>query len=363
MEFGEEVGLFQKVPPRGQPAFVNRRANSLLTRRVRLPWPAREPFRILSLDGGGIKGLYASTLLRLIEQQLKSGVAIGDYFDLVAGTSTGGIIAIGLGLRHSAAAIDNLYRNEGKLIFPPGPALLRPMLRRARLLKRFFRAGFDAKVLERCLYQVLGDSSFGDSANRLVIPAFLVPKAEIAVLKTDHHPDFKNDHKMMAWEVARATSAAPTYFAGHESNGHIFLDGGLWANNPIMVAIVDAMSAFDITLDQIRILSVGTGSSPFEIPASATRLGFFSWWQVHNAAIYLTTDNATAQAQLLLGPQSICRIEPGSIAHKIEMDDWIGAMKILPSEAERIFSERKKEIMPFFVDRCSSRIHYRNQET
>src|SRR3546814_11725761 len=67
-------------------------------------------------------------------------------------------------------------------------------------------------------------------------------------------------------EVARATSAAPTYLKGHEHtpSGRIFIDGGVWANNPVMVALVDVLSAYDISPDQIDILSIGTGNPPFE---------------------------------------------------------------------------------------------------
>ena len=78
--------------------FTDRRAGSLATRRVRQPWPKDKPFKILSLDGGGIKGLYTAELLRLCEERFGRGLRIGRYFDLIAGTSTGGIIALGMKL-------------------------------------------------------------------------------------------------------------------------------------------------------------------------------------------------------------------------------------------------------------------------
>jgi uncharacterized protein len=355
--------LVTKVsPPRGQPAFTNRRASSRTSRRQKLPWPKGKPFRILSLDGGGIKGVYASTLLSEVEQQIIPGGAIGDYFDLMAGTSTGGIIAIALGLRHKASEIDTLYKVKGERIFPPGPRAIRWLARHARLMRRLIRPGFDTKMLAGQLYEILGDARFGDSLNRLVIPAFMVPKAEIAVLKTDHHPDYKRDYLMMAWEVARATSAAPTFFAGLEDGEYIFLDGGLWANNPIMVAIVDAVSAFDISLDQIRILSIGTGSSQFEISKTAARLGMVSWRNALDAAMYLTTDNATAQAQLLVGHENVCRMDPENIGRRIQMDDWASAISVLPAQAELDFAARFSELKSLFGEKSDSRLRYRGQQ-
>jgi len=348
---------------RGQPALTNRRASSRQTSRERLPWPEDKPFRILSLDGGGIKGVYASTLLRAVEDHLAGDSSIGDYFDLIAGTSTGGIIAVGLGLRHRAAAIDEMYRLRGNKIFPPSPRGLETVTDLARFFKQLFRPKFDATVLESELSGILRNAHFGDSLNRLVIPAFIVPKAEIAVFKTDHHPDYRYDHLMMAWEVARATSAAPTFIAGLEDGGHIFLDGGLWANNPIIVAIVEAMSAFDISLGQLQVLSIGTGSSQFEISRTAALLGIWSWRFALNAAMYLTTDNATAQAQLLIGHENVCRVDPGSVGHSIQMDDWEQATKILPREAEKNFEARRPEILRFFQEKCEPRLHFRDNQS
>src|SRR5262249_5544694 len=148
------------------------------------------------------------------------------------GTSTGGIIALGLGLKKSAAAINRLYVENGNRVFPE--FWLRH--RRLKFVRQLFRVLHEQRALESLLYKTFGDARLGESFARLVIPAFLGPKTQIAVLKTDHHPDFEEDHSMAAWEVARATSAAPTYLPGHAGDDYVFVDGGVWANNPIMAA-------------------------------------------------------------------------------------------------------------------------------
>ncbi len=334
--------------PHGPMPFIDRRANSLRQRRKRLPWPEDRPFRILSLDGGGIRGIYPATILSLIERELTHGAPLCEYFDLITGTSTGGIIAVGLGLGISAESISALYVQQGRYIFPPGWSGLESVFRRFLWMRQFLRYKYDSRALEKALLDIMGERLFGESHSRLVIPSFLAPKTQIAVLKTDHHPDFQNDWRMQAWEVARATSAAPTYFPGREYEGAVFLDGGVWANNPLMTGIIDALSAFDISREQLRCISIGTGNAPYEISLMAARGGFWRWREIISAAVFLTTDNATAQAELLIGPEHIVRLEPDDLATGIELDDWKEAVKFLPDLAARTFAKHRQRLEPFF---------------
>ena len=98
-----------------------RRSDTILpTRRQPLPWPEDTTFKILSLDGGGIKGIFPAGILTYLEENCLDGQPIGDYFDLIAGTSTGGIIALGLGAGLTARSLFDLYVNEGHRVFPAG---------------------------------------------------------------------------------------------------------------------------------------------------------------------------------------------------------------------------------------------------
>jgi uncharacterized protein len=348
--YGEEVELATTASPkRGPRPFTDRRAHSLKERRKQLPWPKDKPFRILSLDGGGIRGIYAATILKQIEEEITGGEPIVDYFDAIAGTSTGGIIALGLGLKKPAAQIERLYAVDGERVFPA--------YSRIRRWLRHLRASLhDHNELERLLYQTFQDETIGDSTTRLVIPAFLGPKTQIAVLKTDHHPDFRKDYLMAAWEAARATSAAPTFFQGHTAgDDYVFLDGGVWANNPIMAAVVDALSAYDVTREQIEIFSIGTGNAPYDISNFALRGGLFQWREIIKGAIFLTTDNAQAQACLLLGPQNILRLEPKEPAAEIDLDDWRKAVTVLPPVAKADFEANKERIASLFVEKVAPR--------
>jgi uncharacterized protein len=335
--------------------FTDRRANSHSTRRVKQPWPSEKPFKMLALDGGGIRGIYTAELLRLCEKAFCGDRGIAQFFDMVTGTSTGGIIALGLGLGMKMDDIVGFYRDDGRRIFPPLPAT------RWRKCLRFLawlqKSKLDHAELERALKARFGEHLLGESVTRLVVPAFMMPKTEIAVFKTDHHMDFKRDHLTPMWQVARATSAAPTYLQGfeHEASGTIFLDGGVWANNPVMVALVDALTDYDIGFDQVEILSIGTGNAPFTLSRAQIFSGLLAWKEVISAAMFLTTDNATAQAKLLLGPDKCVRIEPTKVDGEIDLDDYDSAFRVLPKRAEEHFADHHDELKRFFQDVASPR--------
>jgi patatin-like phospholipase/acyl hydrolase len=290
-------------------------------------------------------------MLADIEADITGGEPIADYFDAIAGTSTGGIIAIGLGLKKSAAQIRDLYVENGGRVFPA----FWSRHPRLKFVRQLFRVLHDHRVLEDLLHDTFKDARLGESSTRLVIPAFLGPKTQIAVLKTDHHPDFQKDYLMTAWEAARATSAAPAFFQGHDGDGYVFLDGGVWANDPIMAAVVDALSAYDMTREQIEIFSIGTGNSPYEISKFALRGGFFQWIEIIKGAMFLTTDNAQSQAALLLGPERILRLQPEGDAANIELDDWTNARVMLPPLAKADLAANREHISEFFQEKVASR--------
>lgn len=327
--------------------FTDRRAGSLAKRRRRQPWPADRPFKILALDGGGIKGVYTAEILRLCEEAF--GRPLSTAFDMIAGTSTGGIIALGVGRGLSSEAIAAFYRDDGRKIFPP-----LPQGRLGKLWQIMTWMGgpkLRHEELDAALQRRFEDHLLGESVVRLVIPAFMMPKTEIAVFKTDHHEDFRNDHLTPMWKVARATSAAPTYLRGleHEESGRIFIDGGVWANNPVMVALIDALTAYDIAPDQVEIFSIGTGNAPFTLRRDKVLGGLIAWREAIRAAMFLTTDNATAQVKLLLGPDRCLRLEPQGADAAIEMDDYDAAFARLPAVAGEHFAQHREAIGHFFA--------------
>jgi uncharacterized protein len=125
-----------------------------------------------------------------------------------------------------------------------------------------------------------------------------------------------------------------------------------------MAVVVDALSAYDIAREQIQILSIGTGNPPYEMGRFAVRGGFFQWREIIKGAMFLTTDNAQAQATLLLGPENILRLEPTGNSAAIELDDWVSAIDQLVPLAELDFVKNRAQIELFFKENVAPRERY-----
>jgi patatin-like phospholipase/acyl hydrolase len=330
----------QSVEPRSKGA--------LTRRRVQQPWPKGREFKILSIDGGGIKGIFPAVLLAEIEERYLGGGSVAEHFDLITGTSTGGIIALGLSIGMPAREIAGLYTEHGGEIFP-APRF--GWLGRNWLwLRNLAHYRYDRAVLANLLSHTFGDRKFGDAKGRLCIPSCDGRLGDVYVFKTPHHPDFKKDCHELMTTVAMATAAAPTYFRPLDSGGYRFVDGGLWANNPIMVGIVDALSCFDLDHGQVRVLSLGCGDEPYTVSDPMVRWGgLLSWKKAINGAIAFQSQNALGQASLLLGAERVFRVTPELVMPPIELDDWRRAKGILPGAALSSFQAHGELIREAFL--------------
>lgn len=301
-----------------------RSSGSIPQRRVPQPWPKDRPFRILSLDGGGIRGIFPAAILAELERGHLGGKPIATCFDLIAGTSTGGILALGFGAGLTAADMLELYTRRGREVFPPATDGALGQLRAwARGRWHLVSHLYDRDALTRLLTDTLGDRLFGDSTTRVCIPAFEGKHSEVFMFKTPHHPDYKTDRFERMVDVGLATSAAPTYFRPLEHGGYTLVDGGIWANNPVMLAVIEAMTCFDISRDQIRVLTVGCGDERYVVSKSEiTYGGILHWRRIMLAAMRLQSLAATNQARLLLGPPQVVRIDPPNFLPAIKLDDW-----------------------------------------
>ena len=323
-----------------------RRSNTILpTRREPLPWPGDTTFKILSLDGGGIKGIFPAGILTFLEENCLGGQPIGDYFDLITGTSTGGILALGLGAGLTARSLMDLHVNEGHRVFPPQQR--RSGLKRWR---RLFRNRYDRAALDELLLQTLGSKKLRDSRYRLLIPATEAKHGDPAVYKTPHHPGYFLDGDKPMAEVAAATSAAPTYLEPVLQDGYILLDGGIWANNPTMMGLVEALTCFKVERENIVVLSLGCGQDGFRInPKQAAGAGQLQWREIIYVAMHYQSLNAVNQAGLLLGRDKVTRLDRAENAEPIDLDDWVKARELLPDEALTVAKENAERITKTFL--------------
>jgi patatin-like phospholipase/acyl hydrolase len=223
-------------------------------------------YKILTIDGGGIRGVFPAAFLAKLEERLDA--PIGSYFDLIAGTSTGGIIAIGLGLRLTAADILKLYEEQGPAIFDQHHGPVGNFIRqRLRGGMHWFHTKYSSEPLHDALAGILGEHRLGESRTRLVIPAWHPMLERVYIYKTAHHPRLETDYRVKALDAAMATAAAPTFLKTHITAEAIELvDGGVWANNPIGVAAIEAIGMLNWPADRLKILSIGTTTDVKSLP-------------------------------------------------------------------------------------------------
>jgi len=220
----------------------------------------KKPFKILTIDGGGIKGLYSSKILEHLEDKYKC--SISDYFDMICGTSTGGLIALALALKIPAKDVSKFYEDHGKKIFPKRTkfgGIIRQSL---------WRGKYNDKALRAALQSIFQEKKIADSQNLLCIPSYSLTDARPWVFKYDHREGkLDRDNKALCVDVALATSAAPTYFPLSEIDYYDkkqFIDGGVWANNPTVVGVIEALTYFvgqEKDFDSIEVLSVSSLNS------------------------------------------------------------------------------------------------------
>ena len=235
-------------------------------------------FRILALDGGGLKGTFTAAAIAAWERQ--TGLRAAEHFDLIAGTSTGGILAIGLGLGLSGDEMLKFYRDRGPVVFPMTRFRARVRHTLRHLIRPKFSQATLLKELEAALYKGGQSVKLKQSACRLLIPTYHAIAGASHQFRTPHHQDLTGDAEIEAAHAALATSAAPTFFkaaviANMVSRSSYF-DGGVWANSPVMAAIIEAVCFLGVPLERIDILSVGTTEAPFSAKRQA-QAGTAGW--------------------------------------------------------------------------------------
>lgn len=209
---------------------------------------------------------------------------------------------------------------------------------------------YDREAISAMLQKILGNKLFGESNNRLCIPAFDGTHSEVFVYKTPHHSDYKQDRYETMVNVGLATSAAPTFFRPFENGGYQLVDGGIWANNPIMLAVIEALICFDISPTQIDVLSIGCGEDPYFVTRARARFGGIWFWKDSIiAAMRLQSMAATNQTRLLLGPPSVARLLPPIHSPPIALDDWRRSVEVLPAEAKALVEQNGEQIRKKFL--------------
>ncbi len=295
-----------------------------------------DTFHILALDGGGTRGIYTAQLLAKIEQAF--GVPIRTRFDLIAGTSTGAIIA-------GAAVSDIPMTDIVELFEAETPYIFRRRWYRIPL----FLSKYPNQKLAQIIAKHLPATPLGEIASPLMITSSEIAKSEVHIFRSNYGsrdseiaPTSKDVNLR---DAILASCAAPTFFAPKSVGNFLLADGGLWANNPSTVAFTEALSVFGKEAREIRMLSIGTGHS-VNMYHNRRGWGFITGWGGAKLTSYVMTlqSQASARTAKLLLKENYLRINP-------EIDFWeldtLTQLDNLKSLAERDFEKYVAEIEAF----------------
>ena len=282
-----------------------------------------DAFRVLTLDGGGIRGLFTSSFLSTLEDL--GGGRIGEHFDLIVGTSMGGIIALGLAYGTPAREILDLFIAQG------GPIFARP-----RRLGMLLRPKYDNRRLVSTLRDFFGSKVLNDTLTPVCVTSYELENSYPRIWKDEHAADLVPAGDEPAWKVALATSAAPVFFPGAQVlEGDSHVDGGLFANNPTLIGLTEAAQYFRQPLDQIRILSVGAGERAERIPyAKARRMGVWQWRTAAIEHMLIAQARISHEiARRLLGDDQYMRVNIPLERH-YDLDDYDKAKNLIEPGAQ-----------------------------
>jgi hypothetical protein len=284
------------------------------------------PFRILSLSGGGARGIYQAIFLDRLKAYLSK--PLREHFDLIAGTSTGAIVAAAVACEVDLTLVERLYRTQSPLIFEkkifakarPGPQ-------------------YDVQTLKGALTAVFGDRRLRDCKSNVIIPSTVLDDFGLRVF-TNIEESSNGDLDANLVDILLSTSAAPTYFppAKLTSGDRSYVDGGLWANSPCLIGVVEASQRLGIAYERIRVVSVGNGRSPVgKIGSNFSKLRTIDPEMIGSVyeMMFETQSNfAHYLVGELIGRRNILHVN-SLTTELISLDDAKRANELLPPLAEK----------------------------
>lgn len=277
-------------------------------------------YRILSLDGGGIRGLVTTIVLKNLEKAIPDWL---DKVDLIAGTSTGGIIAIGLAHGLKPDDLYDLYYHKGSRIFDDS------WLDNLMDLGQIGGAAYDNRNLQREMRKIWGDTLLNDLKKKVLVSGFDLDNEHPDPIERSWKPKFFHnfegndcDGELKAYKVALYTSAAPTFFPSVDG----YVDGGVIANNPSMAALTQTQDTRAKIknrpkMEEIVLLSVGTGQSTYFIKGKRLDWGYAQWAKpIVKLMLEGSMGVVDYQCQQILG-ERYHRISP-VLTEAIDLDAW-----------------------------------------
>ena len=189
-----------------------------------------EIFKILAIDGGGIRGIFPAQILKRIKEEL--AIDFCQEMQIITGTSTGSIIAAGLAIEYPIEQIVDLYKNEGHRIFQRNYS---EFLNKYNW-KGLFQSKYNNLYLKKILNNIFKNLTLSETKARLMIPASDVSNGSVFIFKSNYDDNFVRDKNTRIADAVLASCSAPTFFNPVRVKEYLLADGGLWANNPSLIA-------------------------------------------------------------------------------------------------------------------------------
>ena len=294
-------------------------------------------FHILSLDGGGARGIYAAQILAKVEQAL--GTEVKDSFDLIAGASTGSIIASAAAVGIPMSEIVSLFENDSPRIFRKIPFLTKASM----LVCSRYSTNHLANVLDSYLHNM----RLADVSTPLMIPSADITTDGVHVFKSrlldELGKSYTRDGEVLLKDAILASCAAPTYFNPQPVGPYLLVDGGLWANNPSIIALTEAMSKFNKQPEQIKVLSIGTGYTK-NMYTNRRRWGLLTGWGRDKLISYTLGIQAQASRNMakLILKDGYLRLDPEIDTWELDDTKCLGNLKAI---ADRDFTYNSEAII------------------
>jgi uncharacterized protein len=299
--------------------------------------------KLLCIDGGGIRGIFAITILQALEEEV--GHPVGEIFDVVAGTSTGAIIAASVSLNKNMSEIYESYKHFGGKIFT----------RQAKV--GLFKSVYSDRSLRHLLKKAFGEVTLQHITKPLLIPAVDITHGKPFIHRSNYgHPE-NEDLSIKLWDAVLSSCSAPVYFPPNKiGDQYLSIDGGLWANNPSLVGMTEAIHFFNKTMDEINILSIGTGLQNIDFTYNKEKYwGINQWLPFHfpsmkvtpkllDLALHLSSESVSYHCQLLLKDHYL-RINE-ELGEEVPFDE-VKYMDVLCELGRSVFKKQKKDILSF----------------
>jgi uncharacterized protein len=299
--------------------------------------------KLLCIDGGGIRGIFAIAILQALEEEM--GHPVGELFDVVAGTSTGAIIAASVSLNNNMKEIYESYKYYGEKIFT----------RQAKV--GLFKSVYSDRSLRHLLKKAFGEVEMKDIYKPLLIPAVDITHGKPFIHRSNYgHPE-SEDLSIKLWDAVLSSCSAPVYFPPNKiGDQYLSIDGGLWANNPSLVGLTEAIHFFQKGMGEIHILSLGTGLQNINFTNDKDKYWGINQWLPFNIpslkvtpklldlALHLSSESVSYHCQLLLRDKYL-RINE-ELGEEVPFDE-VKFMDVLSDLGRSVFQKQKDDILSF----------------